>query len=888
MRLRIGIAWLLVVAIGSGGCKRAVVPVSAAEDPDAHLPDASGVTVAEWLTQPRSDLDHLCEDQLATAGRLLDAIRGDRRQLGLLPNYRPVMTLPVFQTARFSARAGVSLPPYLEAGKRDPAVALHLARHGDADAALLLTDPADAALRQEIESLRAGRNYPVEWTRLVALAQFVAELQLAAGDPQAAANLIHIHQQLRIVLDPKAAAGPLGADLLPTGRRMLEGAGDAWTRARKPGRAGDVTAAVSSWGDVPAPAPALAPGAPREAVARVFPLSAKAHAATALGGDAARAFDLLTLPLPGDEVDGMAAFLDGGDKLAELAVLYRPRAGQLYHDTASIGLRLGDFGVQGSEPASAPGASKQSFAAGGLNYEVTLVHRGSAIGGLVRVKGTGEAPAAFMPPDPRDFGAVHFDRTFEQDRLALAPEQRSADTVNVTKAAEVQRVVPPGAKAGRAVPLPPAESLQLRRLVGYDLLAGLTLRWDRGQNASALARLAVPLWATYGAPRFETGDDMSGGYLALIWEGDSMRFALRLPHDVDQAPEFVADDKRGDAGAKEREHAAQTFDRDQRSARLAAGKPLQRLPRAFEEAPGVRLGMPRAEVKAALPASQSLRKTEIEGGWSVFFLKPPAGNGAATPVQFFVRFGPDDTVAELRLRYQERYVPRGDATPTLLGRLSAAGGAPEPVPAPWAGLWPDLPPQKPTPARYRWKDDSTLMTLQRDRGGAEVTLRDCPADRADGVELPPLRFCSRGVQGCALGDAREAVLAHWKATQPATTSDGGVVLPMPKSSPYEAVVGYFENGKVVRVLAYHRQKPGMKADDVQVALQESWGRDVDHLGCVRRQDDPAGRLLGGFGWNDDVTRVRTFALDSDQGPRLHTEWREWQEPGPAKGVASAK
>jgi hypothetical protein len=155
------------------------------------------------------------------------------------------------------------------------------------------------------------------------------------------------------------------------------------------------------------------------------------------------------------------------------------------------------------------------------------------------------------------------------------------------------------------------------------------------------------------------------------------------------------------------------------------------------------------------------------------------------------------------------------------------------------------------------------------------------------VELAPLRFVSRGVDGCKLGDPREAVLQHWKIAEPTKTADGGIVLPMPKTSPYEAVVVYFENGKVSLVRAYHKAKAGFQPTEVPAALQESWGRNLDHLGAIRRQEVPADRLLGGFGWHDDVTRVRTYAQDSDQGPRLYTEWREWSPAQPAKGVAAA-
>jgi hypothetical protein len=890
MNTRRRAVWLLLFAVfGINGCsKRPVAPVGIVEDPGTHLPEENDIGIADWLNQSRPEIEHRFDDFNATAVKLLDVARGDARTMQLLPKLRPVLALPVFENAKFSARAGISLPPWAEEGKKDSLLALHLARFGDTDGAQAMVDPADAATRKEIESLRTGRNYPVEWTRCVAMAQFVNELRLASGDVHSATALIQIHQQLRIVLNEKAAAGPLGAVLLGNGKRALAAVGAAWEEKRKTGLAGDVQAALGNWGEVSPLVPALVPGASHEAVEKLF-ASGKGHAITVLGGSAARTFDLLALPLPGEEMEGLTAFLDAQGNLAGVAVIYRPRAGQTYPEPAYLGQRLAGAGVPGEDQAAAKGVLREKFVSGPLGYDITLVPRGSSIGGLVQVvDAKGAAAPTFMPPDPRDFGAVHFDRTFDQDRVALAPEQRSADIVTVTKAAEVRRVAPPSPAAGHALTLPPASSVQLRRVEQYDLLGSVSIRWDRGQNASALTRLAVPCWAAYGAPRFEPVFDQTGGNLSLVWEDATMRYALRLPHDDDQAPEFFAEDRRGGEGAVDRQKVAQTFDSDQRSARLAAGKPLQRLPRAFEEASAVKLGTARSDIEALLPASQSLRKTEIEGGWSVIFLKPPGSNSAVTPAQLLVRFGPGDKVAEIRLRYLERFVPKGDTTPTLLGHLSTACGAPEIAAAPWAGLWSDLPAQKPSPALYRWKDDTTIMTLQRDSGGAELTLRDAPADRPNGTELPPLRFLSRGVEGCKLGDSRAPILERWKITEPTTTKDGGVVLPMPKSSPYAYIVAYFENDKVVRLLTFHKMRSGFQAAEVPQALQEAWGRDIDHLGCVRRQETPGASVLGGFGWHDDVTRARTFALDRDQGPQLHTEWREWSPGAPAKDVAAAK
>ena len=130
--------------------------------------------------------------------------------------------MPVLREAHFSAEAGLSLPPYVAEGARDSELALHLARYGDDEAARKLVDPADDEARQHIDACRCGRTYPAEWTRLMGLMLHVAHVRLAQGEADAATELVMLHRDLKAVLDPKAAAGPLGAALLPPGRQALD------------------------------------------------------------------------------------------------------------------------------------------------------------------------------------------------------------------------------------------------------------------------------------------------------------------------------------------------------------------------------------------------------------------------------------------------------------------------------------------------------------------------------------------------------------------------------------------------------------------------------------------------------------------------------------------
>ncbi len=120
-----------------------------------------------------------------------------------------------------------------------------------------LADPADNKLIEAIDGWRTEKNYPVEWTQLVGLHLQLAELKLAHGEQadalEGATELVLLHKQLMALLDKKAAAGPLGAALLPIGRGALSQAVVAWRDGaqKKPVLADDVAAALKDWGAFP-------------------------------------------------------------------------------------------------------------------------------------------------------------------------------------------------------------------------------------------------------------------------------------------------------------------------------------------------------------------------------------------------------------------------------------------------------------------------------------------------------------------------------------------------------------------------------------------------------------------------------------------------------------
>src|SRR5262249_22969480 len=136
-------------------------------------------------------------------------------------------------------------------GSKDNVVALHLARYGDLEAANGLAEPGNAEISRQIQAAKYEREYPVEWTRLVGLLLHSAQMRLATGDVEGGTELVVLHRQLRAVLDPLAAKGPLGAALLSRGRVTLAQAAAAWRADKKEELATQAQAALADWGDVP-------------------------------------------------------------------------------------------------------------------------------------------------------------------------------------------------------------------------------------------------------------------------------------------------------------------------------------------------------------------------------------------------------------------------------------------------------------------------------------------------------------------------------------------------------------------------------------------------------------------------------------------------------------
>src|SRR5262249_8656306 len=134
---------------------------------------------------------------------------------------------------------------------------------------------------------------------------------------------------------------------------------------------------------------------------------------------------------------------------------------------------------------------------------------------------------------------------------------------------------------------------------------------------------------------------------------------------------------------------------------------------------------------------QSILKLTAPGLLNVLFTGEPPRTATNVTRQAIIRFGPDDRVAEIRVRTFDGPTSTSTSRWTqemYAGLLRTAGAALE-SPGPWATLWSDLPPSKPSPVLARWQDDLSSLTLQRDGTQAEITLRDCPLDQETGIDL---------------------------------------------------------------------------------------------------------------------------------------------------------
>ena len=516
---------------------------------------------------------------------------------------------------------------------------------------------------------------------------------------------------------------------------------------------------------------------------------------------------------------------------------------------------------------------RRDYRLGNSTCNVSVVPTSHVLGAYIRFA------AAERPPAPalsRDFGSVNIDRSFGQNRVRLVPEQ-VGDSVQTGREASLAKITNPLA------PLAPTMAV-LRRDGWSDLVKSFALLYNVEETTPPIFQTALPLWAAFGPAHIEPQEDKDGGHLLLTWQDASTRYTLQLPHVNGHPFEFEVTDARGADSLQARATAAGEHDAAERKARLENKHPHIRIPRRVEigwsnTAVAISLGMTRDQVKAILPKGKSVAVQSGPDAINVLFTGEPPRTATRAMRQAFIRFGPDQRVAEIRSR-----TVAGSASSSshwikdLMASVSRSSGAALESPSNWPTIWSDLPAHKPTPVLGRWQDDISWMTVQRDGTTVEMTLHNCPLDRPDGVPLSPFAYLDRGLEGVALGDSRANVVARVKPDKPRTLDDGGIVLPSARGSGYDVLLVWFDKDRVNRIVARSSAPAtpaGKQPPKIGDQITQAWGRNLRSFGWPTRQDAGPDGGLQTLGWHDDLTRIRIFAQDTDDGQaRIFTEWKD--------------
>jgi hypothetical protein len=755
---------------------------------------------------------------------------------------------------------------------------VHVARHGDLEAARKLAGPNDKQVLKDIEALAYERQYPIEWTRLAALHLYEAQLRLATGDLDGATILISLHEELHQLLDPKAAKGPLGAVLLAPGRDALSKAATIWKKENRTELVAKADVAVADWGRAAGPSFAFPFGSP---CAEIFGQPQTGQDVRAIAAaHILRAFDLFAMPFPAERADGVIAFFDESGKASDLLITYQSGLAEQYPEPGQLAQLLEDSGLEVQDRPKNANLRRRTYRFGDAAGDVSVVVRGGGAGALVHFSDSKEKRSAGILP--RDFNGIHFERSFEQNRFLVAREQRGNKRLSLP-AAKLESVRNPLAAALKPV------TATVEREPGHNLVASLSFQYAADASGSPpLHTLLLPIWSTHGLGEFQDVATETGGHLAFAWQDSQTRYLVAVPYDSSQPVVFTASDVQGPESVAGRETRALAFDNQERKARMEAGKPVVRLRRAIEQ---IELGAHKTQIQRLLPVGRAVLKRDFAGGVTATFAGDPAQSDTYVVRQLFIRFDDAGRAVELRARYADGPAARGSAgAGELIERFKKAAGVPAEEISPWGGVWAELPPQKPAPALFQWQDDLTLLTVQRDSGGVEVTVQDrTPADNK--TTLAPFEYLARGPSDCLLGVSRQELLQRWGVTKPVVTEDGALVLHPAATSRFDALLVWFDKDQASRIVARHRQSQGGPTTAAQFAqaLSAAGSQELHALGWPRRQDLTPTNLLEGLGWHDDRTRVRIFWQESDSSPpRIFTEWKELQTLQPEQQQAGSR
>jgi hypothetical protein len=856
MRTRVISTGCYLVLLGVLGCDAARESTKTTA-PAKHEPEYQ---LADWLEKPRQELAEHASEVQARVALQRRAVQEGRLHLGFLPKLPMPLIVPIWAEASFSAKRGIALPPYANENAADPQLALHLASFGDAAGARLLADASDTATQKAIDAAAYERNYPAEWTRLAALLLYDAELRLAQGETNGARDLLAYHWQIKKVLTAKAIQGWLGQALLPVGRLAFEQAIPSWQGDRSKDLVKDGQAFLTDSRDFPVELK-FAFHVPFESLYRTFRKEKGSRAA--LAGDPRRALDLLSLPLPAGGVSSVVAFFDPQDRFSELLVLYRPGLADGYKNAEHLFRLLHDRGLESKGGQDSLGMTPRVYQVGKVRCEAAVMPRSNVLGGFVHLRPDDSVCAPYQLE--RTFGAASLDHSFEQNRLQLVPQERK--TLVITRQPTAL------AKVTNPIPTLKLQQLGIERNPNQELTGALNFDYPAPESdAVPFQSVLLPLWSRSGFVPFMGVVDGGGGHFSFVWQDSRTSDELTVPFELSQPIRLRVADRTETSAISQHMKDTQGHDAAERRVRLAAGKPIQQIPRKLDQ---FFLGATREEILGRLPSGHTALKRDIPGGLMVTF-PIESGNSAVYLLrQAFVRFDDKGRAVEIRVRYDDG-PSRGKASwaSELLKDLQKKCGAPQSAPNPWTAVWTDLPAQKPTPAAFSWTDDVSHLLYSRDAGGVELKLVDCPADLPAGVVLPPLEALAGGPEHCALGTTREQIFAGWNVKKPVMAADGALILRPAASTGLDALLVWFDRDKVVRIVGRHAQPAGKDNATLSEAIRADWSRGMRTLGWPRRQDMAPGNVLQGLAWHDDAKRIRIFWQEPDDGPaRVFTEWK---------------
>jgi hypothetical protein len=870
-RIRLWCALGALLAGTGSGCGSSAVP-SPSPTRDSSPDNTKGFrldapidfSLEKLLGKPRQELAELCDELTAKIRFQEKNHHAGQLPFNLLPGFSAARAIPVFREASYSARLQQSLPPYLDENRKDSAVALHLARFGDGEAALGIVEPSDAKSAARIRANRGKHNYPLEWTRLVGLHQYAAEIRLATGDEEGARQLVGIHKQLQEVLDAPTQAGLLGATLLPRGRLALTQAAVAWRQANKADLAQQAEAIVGAWGESPPAGSPLQPGAARADIERLLGSPSDGHIVAARS--LVRAFDLFALPLPEQEVDAVIACFDANDEFVDVVVIYRPAITNTFAQPDQLAHLVKQQEKSGLDAPLTSRPGPRSYLVGDLAWEVTVVPHHTALGAFVRV--ASPKPLKDPPALPRQFGVVDFDRSFDNNRVQLDINQRGPRITVQGKKTPV--------RVGSLVKGLEFHEATLEGDPVRDIVNRFTLAFAADSRGfPALGQMTLPIWAAAGPGRLQETAGKDGKTLALIWEDARTRYSLRLPYGRESLTEFEVADRTPAQERARRAAAVAATEIALRQKRFQEEKLILRVERVWEK---IRLGMTAAEVGEALPEGKGIVRRELPDGLGVIYNLVPDENPGYIPRELFVRFGSNKRVAEIRVRYTDAPGSRpGAGIARFLADIKAQCGAPLQLPSPWARVWADLPRREPAPVLYRWQDDATRLTCQRDSEGIEVAVLDCPLEFPDGVRLGDFRYLPVGPKGCGLGDKKADLLQRWNATRPEFNRQGALELTPAGDSPYDRFLVWFDKDqRAVQIITLHRRpwKGEPSEDQLAQAVKDAWADAITAYGWPRREDHTRRGRVQSWATHDDRTRVTVFWQRTKSGEaQLFTEWK---------------